>query len=376
MATLILTAAGTAIGGPVGGAIGALLGQRVDRAVLGPARREGPRLVELAVQTSSYGTQIPKLFGTMRVAGTVIWATDLIETRSTTGGKGAAKTTNYAYAANFAVVVSARAIVGVRRIWADGKLLRGEAGDFKVRTGFRVHLGTEDQAADPLIASAEAAAMAPAHRGCAYVVFEGLELAEFGNRIPSLTFEVVADAGEVASGAVVRALAEEVIEADHGLMLGGFAAAGGSVRAVLETCAQASGGWFAPEGEGLAFRTGGEARTVADAGFGAARGVRTIAAAGSVPGAVAVAHYDAARDYQAGLQRARAPGGPFAGGVREERIEVPAVLSAAAAKAVASAALARGEAGRVRRIVAPGIAALDVVPGAVVAIEASRRAGG
>ncbi|WP_374944256.1 phage tail protein [Sphingomonas sp.] len=363
MATLILTAAGSALGGPVGGAIGALLGQRVDRAVLG-TRREGPRLTELAVQTSSYGTQIPKLFGTMRVAGTVIWATDLVETRSTTGGKGA-KTSVYAYAANFAVLLSARSVRDVRRVWADGRLLRGAAGDWKVRTGFRVHLGSEDQAVDPLIASAEGVGLAPAHRGCAYVVFEGLELAEFGNRIPSLTFEVVADDGTVACGAVVRTLANEVTAADGGLALGGFGAAGGSVRAVLETCAQASGGWFAPDGDGLAFRTGGgAARTVEDAGFGRATGARTVAAPRTAPGVVAVSHYDAARDYQAGLQRARRPGG----GVRVERVEVPAVIEAGAAKAVAEAVLARGDVERMRRTVAPGLAAIGVVPGDVVAI--------
>ncbi|HEX8485390.1 phage tail protein [Sphingomonas sp.] len=366
MATLILTAAGTALGGPVGGAIGALLGQSVDRAVIGGgARRQGPRLTELAVQTSSYGTQIPKLFGTMRVAGTVIWATDLIETRSTSGGKGQAKSTNYAYAANFAVLLSARPIRDVARIWADGRLLRGLAGDFKVRTGFRVHRGREDQAVDPLIASAEGTGATPAHRGAAYVVFEGLELAEFGNRIPSLTFEIVADAGAVTSGAVARALADEVIAADDGLTLGGFAAAGGSVRAVLETCAQASGAWFAVAGEGLAFRTIGAAtRTIADAGFGGGTGVRTVAAPRVAPGAVAVTHYEAARDYQSGLQRARRPGG----GVREDRIEVPAVIDAATAKAVAQAMLARGEAERVRRSVAAGLEAIDVVPGTIVAI--------
>ena len=45
------------MGGPVGGAIGALLGNALDREVLfKPKGREGPRLAELRVQTSSYGT--------------------------------------------------------------------------------------------------------------------------------------------------------------------------------------------------------------------------------------------------------------------------------------------------------------------------------
>ena len=106
MATLVLTAAGTAIGGPIGGAIGAILGQQIDGRLFAPKPRQGPRLGELAVQTSSYGSQIPKLFGTMRVAGTVIWATDLREERSKSGGgKGQPKTVDYSYSANFAVAL-------------------------------------------------------------------------------------------------------------------------------------------------------------------------------------------------------------------------------------------------------------------------------
>ena len=97
MATLVLTVVGSVLGGPIGAAIGASIGQVVDHAVLfKPKGREGPRLNELQVQTSSYGTQVPRLFGTMRVAGTVIWATDLRETKSKSGGgKGRPSVTSY-----------------------------------------------------------------------------------------------------------------------------------------------------------------------------------------------------------------------------------------------------------------------------------------
>ena len=66
MATLVLTAVGTALGGPIGGAIGAALGGAVDARIFRPAARAGPRLAELAVQTSSYGTQIPSCSGRAR----------------------------------------------------------------------------------------------------------------------------------------------------------------------------------------------------------------------------------------------------------------------------------------------------------------------
>ena len=205
MATLVLTALGTAIGGPLGGAIGGLIGSSLDQAVLfKPKGREGRRLTELQLQTSSYGAQIPKLFGTMRAAGSVIWATDLKEKRNRSGGgKGRPSVTSYSYSASFAVGLSARRVLGVRRIWADGNLLRGAAGDFKSGlSAFRLHLGSEDQAADPLIASAEGVDRTPGHRGIAYAVFEDLQLADYGNRIPSLTFEVEADEGVVTIATV------------------------------------------------------------------------------------------------------------------------------------------------------------------------------
>src|SRR3546814_10940018 len=68
--------------GPVGAALGAAIGRQADAAIFAPRGREGPRLVDLKVQASTYGQQIPQLFGTMRVAGSVIWATDLIERRT------------------------------------------------------------------------------------------------------------------------------------------------------------------------------------------------------------------------------------------------------------------------------------------------------
>lgn len=73
MATLILTTVGGLVGGPIGAALGGMLGNAVDRTLLKPKGRQGPRLTELTVQVSSYGQSIPRLYGTMRVAGSVVW---------------------------------------------------------------------------------------------------------------------------------------------------------------------------------------------------------------------------------------------------------------------------------------------------------------
>jgi hypothetical protein len=240
MATLVLTTIGTIVGGPIGGAIGAFVGQQIDQRLFAPKGRQGPRLNDLSLQTSTYGQPIPKLFGTMRVAGTVIWATDLREEKhSSGGGKGGGKVSTYSYSASFAVALSARRIRAVHRIWADGKLLRGEAGDWKSETGFRLYLGEEGQAVDPLIASAEASEGTPAYRGIAYALFEDFQLADYGNHIPSLTFEVEADEGPVAIGEIAAVLSEGAVIGDTEAALGGYAASGDSVRGAIEGLASA-----------------------------------------------------------------------------------------------------------------------------------------
>ena len=373
MATLILATVGRFLGGPIGGAIGATIGNIIDRDVLfKPAGREGPRLTELQLQTSSYGTPLQKVFGTMRIGGCIIWSTDLIESKATSGGgKGQPSTTNYSYSASFAVALSGRPVAGVGRIWADGKLLRGAGGDFKSATGFRLHLGGEDQGVDPLIASAEGSGQASAHRGIAYAVFEHFQLADYGNRIPSLTFEVIGDAVPLAIGTIAEEVSDGAIIGEAAMQaLAGFSAYGDSVRGVAETLAIAGGAWFAPSSQHVRMRADvTPEREIADGETKAASGStgkhgRAIAALETVPRDVTLAHYDPARDYQTGLQRARRPGA----GARADRIEMPAAITAGAAKTMAEAVLSRAEAGRERRTVTLGWDALAVTPGACVTI--------
>jgi GTA TIM-barrel-like domain/Putative phage tail protein len=200
MATVVLqyagTAVGTLLGGPIGGAIGgtigAVAGNIIDQKIFGPGtqRREGPRLNDLRVMASEEGSAIPALWGRMRIAGQVIWATNLLETSNTTtqksGGKGGpkVKTTTYSYFANFAVGLCEGEIDGIGRVWADGKLI-----DLKSFTT-RLYTGTETQNPDSLITAIEGAGAAPAYRGVAYIVFDRLPLESFGNRIPQLSFEI------------------------------------------------------------------------------------------------------------------------------------------------------------------------------------------
>ena len=52
------------------------------------------------------------------------------------------------------------------------------------------YYGTETQLADPTIQSYEGVANTPAFRGVTYVVLHNLQLAEFGNTLPQITFDV------------------------------------------------------------------------------------------------------------------------------------------------------------------------------------------
>lgn len=363
MATIVLTAVGTALGGPIGGAVGAILGQRVDQELFAPKARHGPQLGELAVQTSTYGTAIPKIFGTMRVAGTVIWATDLQERRSTSGGgKGRPKTVSYAYSASFAVALSARPLRAVKRIWADGKLLRGAAGDFKSATGFRLHPGSEDQPPDPLIVAAEGAALAPAYRGLAYAVFEDMQLEDYGNRIPSLSFEVEADPLPVAIGGIAEILSEGAVRDVSTPALLGFAASGDSVRGALEAFASAVALSVVDDGERLLLSAYSEPTgAIADADLTAPLEI-SRRAEGTVAGEVSLAYYDRDRDYQTGLQRAQRSGPS----PKADRQSLAAVVDAGAAKAFAEQRLATIWAARESAKAGLGWSRLDLRPGAVV----------
>ncbi len=373
MATLVLSAVGSIIGGPIGATIGAVIGQQIDQRVFAPKGREGPRLGDLSVQTSSYGSHIPKLFGRTRVSGTVIWATDLREERQrVSGGKGKPKQTTYSYSASFAVALSARRAARIGRIWADGKLLRGEAGDFKTQTRFRFYTGDERQAVDPFIASAEGAGQSPAYRGLAYAVFEDLALADFGNRIPSISFEVIADEGDVSLSTIAEALTPTLRGSACPTTVAGFVAKGDSVRAVLATLDTA-----VP----LHVRTSGQTMILGEAGvvmpdpqqlyLGATQGEERRPpfeterpSSASIPSRLSLAYAAPERDYQPGLERVRRE----ASGRREEVVALPLTLSPTQASHLAERAMSARWSARASARIALPWRYLTIAPGAILSV--------
>ncbi len=341
MATLVFSVVGTLVGGPLGGAIGALIGQQIDHAIIGSPHREGPRLKELAVTTSTYGAALPRHFGRMRVAGTIIWSTDLIEHREQQGGgKGRASTTTYNYTASFAVALGSRPIGRIGRIWADGNLLRGAAGDMKTAGTFRFHSGARDQAPDPLIAASEGVGLCPAFRGTAYAVFEDLQLADFGNRIPTLSFEVFADEAAFSLAALFDDVLDGV-DADLPLPgIAGMSCEGPLVEALvaldpafpMDCDAGGDRLVLAParlQFEAVALPEAAVSGTQGD--FGGNHGSARKRSPEPARRTEILRYYDIDRDYQPGAQRA--PGRPGPG--QPQTIELPAALAADDARRIA-----------------------------------------
>jgi len=209
MAQLAIAALGAGLGSAagIGASAGWLIGSLVGQLLFptkGP-NTEGPRLSDLSVQSAAEGADIPIVFGRMRIAGNMIWTSGIreVRTKKKQGGKGmggSSTHTSYTYNASFAIGLCEGPIQGVRKIWADGKLIYDNSANASAGTlyvakkkagAITIYLGSETQLADPTIAAAVGAADCPAHRGLAYIVFKQLQLADFGNRIPNITAEVV-----------------------------------------------------------------------------------------------------------------------------------------------------------------------------------------
>ena len=219
MATILLSAAGAALGAGFGGtivglsgavigrAIGATLGRVIDQRLMGAGSEaiEVGRVDRFRLMGASEGSSVSQLWGRMRVAGQVIWATEFQENARRSGGKGAPKprTTTYSYSVSLAVALCEGEITRIGRVWADGLEVAPDT------LNLRVYVGSQVQLPDPKIEAVEGAGFAPSYRGIAYVVIEDLELSGFGNRVPQFSFEVVRPAH--------GAFADEVVDLPRAL---------------------------------------------------------------------------------------------------------------------------------------------------------------
>ncbi|AOJ62498.1 hypothetical protein WJ32_08525 [Burkholderia ubonensis] len=212
---LILGVAGAVVGGFFSGgatwAIGAgFLAGNLVGSILTPHKQ--PQLPEIRVQDSAYGKYIARVYGKYRLSGNIIWVGPAHQHSQSGKGAGGKGPQQSYVTMSLAVALCKGPITAVTRIWANGKLIydisnpsnfQAISGSAQMVTNFTVYPGDENQTADPVMQGYLGAANVPAYRGLAYVVFNELNLQQWGNYMPSLSFEVVKTGGitYVTSGA-------------------------------------------------------------------------------------------------------------------------------------------------------------------------------
>ena len=223
MASLVLGLAGAAIGSMFGSPmIGYSIGSAIGGALSagGDGQHEtvhGPRLTDLKVQNSTYGIDVPTVFNTTRLAGNIIWSTEIVETvhyntTSSGGGKGggggggSVTQVSYTYAANLAIAICAGPITRIKKIWGNSKLVFDVDVTPTPPSTMTFYLGTESQTPNSFIQSKNGSTYTSAFRGVAYVVFSDYQLETHGNAVPNFEFEVEASSGNL--GAIVSSICQ------------------------------------------------------------------------------------------------------------------------------------------------------------------------
>lgn len=187
--------AGAVLWGMSGAQLGWMAGSMLGNALFAPTQKgEGPRLGDLQVSGSAYGTPIPYVAGHPRIAGQIVWASQKreIATTQSSGGKGGggSEYTTYTYEVDLLILLSDNIIQGVARIWSNGELVYSD-GVPKDNLWARMtqYGGTESQLPDPDYEAAVGSENAPAYRGRGSVFIKSLQLGG-GGQMPNLTFEI------------------------------------------------------------------------------------------------------------------------------------------------------------------------------------------
>ena len=239
----------TGVGAAKGFAIGASLGFMIGSYLFpdGPkmSDKQGPGLNENRVQISSYGVMLAKIWGSKRVAGNVIWMTDVKEDYSSkkqtersyhmvfgvwgfviaiflldpvigmmwnpwkkTDAKWYEK--KKTYTCSFAIAFCEGPVSSITRLWMDNTLWADfrnpdgasyppQSGDIAKTNydrslsssmGYVMYYGDESQQPDPTIEAAMGVGNTPAYRGVCYIVVKNFPVGYFSS-IPTFEAEIV-----------------------------------------------------------------------------------------------------------------------------------------------------------------------------------------
>ena len=347
------------------------------------------RASDLKIGGSAYGATIPEVFGSMRVEGNLIWAAAIQEvvavtsSSQSTGGKGGGggevvtTTTNYSYFADFSIQLVRGPIYGVRKIWADAKLIYNLANDADAASiaasnaltpQLTIHLGGSTQSPDAVVEAVQGVGATPGYNNQAYITFNDLNITAAGARLPSMSYEVTQNGALYGGNQISRvktSLASilQTLCQRAGLVSGqidtslltqetdGFAIRSGSYRAAIEQLLDAYDIGARVSGNKVAFYPlDGVSEVTIDIGdLGARDGsgdpgdnstllkiMREQEVA--LPRMVQVTYLDNTRDYQPGTQTSQRQTGSAKG---EVKISYDIAMSSAEAKQLADKKLFR-----------------------------------
>ena len=203
---------GASIGGMAGGIAGQVFWpDKVDLTHPLP-----PKPHETRVQISTYGSPIPIQYDDGRMAGNIIYMSDVAETveRSRHRQDGVryyemVKTYTSTFAIAFCENPNQRELA---RIWVNGKVFvdyRDPDGPYyptegagyasgnldtsiaRAATFFQVYIGSESQVADATLSALLGATETPTYRGTLYIVFMDFPVGEFSG-VPTIEIELAA----------------------------------------------------------------------------------------------------------------------------------------------------------------------------------------
>ncbi|RWF41841.1 MAG: hypothetical protein EOS65_10890 [Mesorhizobium sp.] len=143
-----------------------------------------PSPVQTTLPTSAYGQTIPVVWGKCRLPAAYIWVAPIVtvtETHMEWWDEVTTTTSSMTARLRFARPLVPDSTWGVRRIWAQGKLIFDGSSGYRAKgLKFRAYDGRSTQGRDPSQTSEEGTNNVSAHRGYLDIVFQDFNIFEIG----------------------------------------------------------------------------------------------------------------------------------------------------------------------------------------------------
>lgn len=161
--------------------VGAKMGGKLDTMLLNSkyTAKNKTQLQNIQIQAVSSDDTIPRIYGAIKVAGNIIWASKMTAYKKQHRRQNA----SHHYTISLAIAICEGPISEIKAVYADNMRIGME--------NIRTYLGTNDQMPDSLIEAEIGVENTPAYRGLAYVVIKDFDISAFGNKLPNFTFDLI-----------------------------------------------------------------------------------------------------------------------------------------------------------------------------------------